>query len=179
MPVVKRFWLAIGMNLLAPGAGLVLLGRVWLGVAVAVWFALGAESAALGWLIAPLSFPKWLLLTGAVVAASGWFVGQGLLVGRIRFLLDPNLPAEIGALRRLAETEMAQGRLGAARSALRAALMIDDADLATRILWARLISMQGRSTQARRAWLEAEQLDTDHLFSAEIRQALDRHQAGA
>lgn len=178
MPLVKRYGLAIGMNLLAPGAGLVLLGRVWLGVALAVWFALGAELAVLGWLIAPLSFPKWMVVLGAAIAGVGWLVGQGLLIGRIRFLSDPELPAEMGALCRLAEQEMSQGHLAAARSALRAALLIDDTDLPTRVLWARLVSMKGRPAQARRAWLEAEQLDTEHHFSTEIRQALDRLQAG-
>lgn len=166
------------MNALAPGSGLVLLGRVWLGVALAVWFALAAEAAVLGWLIAPLSFPGWLPAASAGIAAVGWVIGQGLLVSRIRFLCDPELPAEMGALCKLAETEMAAGRLTAARSALRAALLIDDTDLPTRILWARLVSLKGRPAQARRAWLEVEQLDTDHHFSAEIRQALDRLQAG-
>lgn len=174
MPTVRRFWPAIVINLLVPGTGLIALGRVWLGVAVALWFGLGAEVAICGTVLAPMSFPPWVTVTGGGLAVAAWLAGQGLLIGRVRFLRDPNLPTELKALRELAEQALARGDLAAARSSLVVALSIDDADVPTRILWARLLSRKGSAARARRAWLEAQQLDTQQIYSAEIRQALER-----
>ena len=167
------------MNLLVPGTGLIALGRVWLGIALAVWFALGGELAAFGLLIAPLSLPKGMAWCGAALAGLAWSVGQGLLWGRIRFLRDPELPRELKALCELAEAELTQGNLSAARSALEAAMLIDDADLATHVLWARLMTHRGKPSQVRRAWLAAQQLDTQSTYSSEIRQALEQLQGNA
>jgi hypothetical protein len=174
MPAVRRFWLAILMNLLVPGTGLIALGRVWLGLAVALWFGLGAEVAICGSVLAPMSLPRWVTLTGGGLALAAWLAGQGLLIGRIRLLRDPNLPAELQALRDLAEKALARGEFAAAQSPLRVALSIDDADVPTRVLWARLLTQTGRTARARRAWLEAQQLDIQQRYSAEIRQALDQ-----
>lgn len=174
MPGVRRFWPAIVMNLLVPGTGLIALGRVWLGVANALWFALGAEAALCGALLAPMSVPRWITVVAGTLAGAAWLVGQGLLFGRIRLLLDPNLPSELKALRDLADKALTRGDLKAAEFSLRVALSIDDADVPTRILWARLLSSKGNAARARRAWREAQQLDSEQAYSTEIRQALDR-----
>ncbi len=78
------------MNVVVPGTGLILLGRSWLGLAVAVWFGLGSEVAACGMLIAPATIPGAMTMTAACFAGAAWVVGQGLLAARIRFLRDPN-----------------------------------------------------------------------------------------
>lgn len=174
MPGVRRFRSAVGMNVLVPGTGLIALGRVWLGVALAAWFALGAEVAACGALIAPASIPRWIAWGAGLLAGVAWLVGQGLLVTHIRTLRDPNLPADLKALRDLAEQALARGDLAAARLSLRVALSVDDSDVPTRVLWARLLSKKGSRAKARRAWLEAQQLDDQEVFATEIRQALER-----
>lgn len=174
MPPMKRFMVAGILNLLVPGTGLILLGRTWLGIALAVWFALGAQVGAFGLLIAPASVPFWISGTALALAALSWLVAQAQLTSRIRFLRDPNLPEEMDALRRLAETAISRGDLAAARSALRVALAVDDADLRIRILWARLLSLDGRTTKARRAWRLAQRLDREHAFATEIRSELQR-----
>jgi len=174
MPPVRRFHLAFGMNVLVPGTGLIALGRVWLGIAVAAWFALGAEVAACGALIAPASIPRWIAWATALLATAAWLVGQGLLMTHVRTLRDPNLPDDLKALRDLAEQALARGDLAAARLSLRVALSIDDSDVPTRILWARLLSKKGSRSKARRAWLEAQQLDNQAAFATEIRQALEQ-----
>lgn len=165
------------MNVLVPGTGLIVLGRPWLGLALAVWFGLGAEVAACGTLIAPATIPSLISLVSAGLAGAAWILGQVLLVMRIRFLRDPNLPAELALLRQLAEEALARGDHKAARSALLLALSLSDSDLATRILWARLLAVSASRGRARRAWLGAARLDADQEFAEEIRLALARLEA--
>ena len=62
----------------------------------------------------------------------------------------------------------------AARSALVMALSIDDVDILTRILWARLLTLTASRSRARRAWRGVARLDGKREFSLEIRDALDR-----
>jgi hypothetical protein len=166
---VSRFILSSFMNLLVPGTGLILLGRTWLGVAVAVCGA---------W-IAPAVIPAGVTLASAGLAAAAWLVAQGLLISRVRFLRDPNLPAELALLRQMAESAIARGDYRAARSALAVALSIDDADVATRVLWARLLTLTASRSRARRAWLGAARLDSNQEFVDEIRDALSRLQAAS
>ena len=174
MPAMKRFVWGAVINLLVPGSGLILLGLPWLGIALALWFALGAELAACGWLIAPATIPWVLTLVGALCAGAAWVLGQGLFLTRMRFLRDPELPAELAILRRHATEALARGDHRAACSTLRVALSIDDADLPTRILWARLMTGMGRKRHARRAWRGSARLDTHREHQNEIRQALQR-----
>lgn len=176
MNAVMRFFAAVALNVWIPGPGLILLGRPWLGVALAVWFGLGAEVAAFGLLIAPATVPGFVSYSGAALAGIAWILGQGLLVGRIRFLRDPNLPRELAILRRLAEQALARGDHREARASLLIARSVDDTDLATRILWARLLSCSASPRRARRAWLDVARLDADRRFADEIREALERLQ---
>lgn len=81
---MKRFRLAVVMNLLVPGTGLMGLGRPWLGLTLAVWFGLGVEIAVCGALIAPATVLGRLTASGAAVAAVAWVVGQGFLFVRVR-----------------------------------------------------------------------------------------------
>ncbi len=165
------------MNCIVPGTGLIALGRTWLGVALAIWFGLGAEAAACGALIAPASLPTAVTVIGALFAAGAWVLGQGLLLSRIRLLRDPNLRDELAILRRMAEQSLLAGDYRTARSVLLAARSLDDSEVATCILWARLITLTGKRSRARRAWLQAARLDAHHRFAQEIRDALDGLQA--
>jgi hypothetical protein len=162
------------MNLIVSGTGLILLGRPWLGLALAVWFTLGIEAALCGGLVAPAAIPSWLTWLASASALAGWVMAQVLLVMRIRLLSDPNLPTELAVLRRLAESALARKDFRAARSALLVALSVDDSDAATRVMWARLLTATGGGWRARRAWLGAGRLDTERQFRAEIEEALDR-----
>lgn len=174
MPAVRRPGTAILMNLLVPGSGLIVLGRVWLGIALAAWFGLSAEVAVCGWLIAPATIPLGITAGAAVLSALAWLAGQGLIIARIRFLNDPNLAEDLAVLRGLAEMAVDRKDWTAARSALRVALSIDDGDLRTRVLWARFLTLRGKNARARRAWQEVRQLDREQLFAAETQETLDR-----
>jgi len=171
---MKRVTLAAGMNALVPGVGLVVLGRPRVGVAVAVWFGLAAETAICGVLIAPAAVPEGASVIAACLAGAAWVVGQGLLAARVHSLRDPHLGDRLAGLRRQAEEALARGDDKAARWALLRALSIDDSALATRVLWARLLSATATPARARRAWMSVARLDTRHDFSEEIRAALGR-----
>jgi hypothetical protein len=82
--LVPQLIIASLMNIVVPGTGLIVLGRAWLGFAVALWFGLAAEIAICGKLVAPATTPWAVTATAAGVAGFGWLAGQGLLVARIR-----------------------------------------------------------------------------------------------
>ena len=86
--------MAVIMNLTVPGTGLILLGRAWLGFAVAVWFGLAVEVAVCGKLIAPATTAWTLTAASAVLAMAAWLLGQGLLAARVLHLKE-RLPAGI------------------------------------------------------------------------------------
>lgn len=77
---------AVFMNLTVPGSGLILLGRAWLGFALAVWFCLATVVAVSGRYIAPAMMPWGLTAASAALALTAWLLGQGLLVSRVRCL---------------------------------------------------------------------------------------------
>ena len=160
------------MNVIVPGTGLIVLGRPWLGVSVAIWYGIAAEGAAWGVLIAPATMPTSVTLGSLVLAGAAWVMGQSLLIARIRFLRDPNLADEMAILRRHAEAALARGHAKAARSTLRLALSIDDSDVPTRILWARLITETESRPRARRAWLGVARLEGAEAHTPEIRDAI-------
>jgi len=162
------------MNLVVPGTGLMVLGRAWLGLALAIWFALAAEVAIAGLLIAPAALQRWSALTAGGFALAAWVVAQGLLVSRIRFLLDPALPRELAILRRLAQGSLVHKKWKSARSALLLALSIDDGDAESRLLWARLVSETTGGRRARAAWQAAAKSDRNGRFRAEITAALEQ-----
>ena len=92
MLIMARLLMAVIMNLTVPGTGLILLGRAWLGFAVAVWFGLAVEVAVCGKLIAPATTSWALTVASAILGVSAWLLGQGLLAARLLQLKD-RLPA--------------------------------------------------------------------------------------
>jgi hypothetical protein len=86
---MRRFIPAIVMNILVPGTGLMLLGKAWLGLALAVAFGATAEVAACGLLLAPASIPEAINAPAVVLAGTAWLAAQLLLIARIRSLGQP------------------------------------------------------------------------------------------
>lgn len=168
---MRHFKLPAAMNVLVPGTGLMALGRPWLGLALAIWFGLGSEIALIGLLLAPASIPTGLVVVAAGLAVIAWLIAQGLLVSRIRFLRDPNLAEELAGLQRLAETALARGDHRAARSALAVALAIDDSEIHTRVLWAKLMEAMGKASRARQAWRDVARLDEEGEFAQQVASA--------
>ncbi len=90
--VMARIITAFLMNLGVPGSGLILVGRAWLGFAVAVWFCIAVEVAICGKLIAPATVPWGMTAASAGLGLVAWVLGQGLLISRVRHLRG-RLPA--------------------------------------------------------------------------------------
>ena len=171
---MKRIVPAVVLNLGVPGTGLILLGREWVGLALAVGFGTAAELAAAGFLFAPAAVPTAAVVPAAALAAAVWGLAQILLVIRVRFLRNPRLSDELAALRSTAETSLARGDAQTACSALRAALSVDASDVAARVLWARLLTDAGQHRKARRAWRQAARLDRARRFETDIQRGLEQ-----
>lgn len=171
---MPKYICSMVMNVLVPGTGVIVLGRPWLGMAVAIWFGFSAEWVLFGWLITPASATTTLLVLGWVSAIGAWLFGQGVYIHRRRFLRDPNLPRDVKSLCRLADESLAGNDYAAARSALRVAMEIDDSNLDVHLLWARLMTRIAKRSRARRAWIRVEKLDERHVYIHEIQDNLDR-----
>jgi len=65
-------------NLIVPGSGLIFLHREWLGFCLAIIFSISANATITGALIAPLAWPRWLVILSAVVTVLSWALGQAL-----------------------------------------------------------------------------------------------------
>jgi hypothetical protein len=146
------FVTAVILNVLAPGAGLILLGRAWTGLVVALLFAVCAELALCGVAISPAGVPAWLTLSTGVLAAGTWLLGQGMLRDRIRTLRNPSLSRELEDLRHEAAEAMTRGDLLEAEGLLRLAGDLDLGSVETMVLWAQLMTMLGRFAESRHAW---------------------------
>ncbi len=70
--------MAIALNLLLPGAGLVLRRREWLGLFLALAFGICINMAIAGALIAPAAVPTWLTVLAAALGATCWLASQYL-----------------------------------------------------------------------------------------------------
>lgn len=171
---MRRFLPAIVLNALVPGTGLILLGRQWIGLGLTLCFATSAELAAAGALLAPAAVPKTAVLLATLMVLITWVAAQGLLIARIRFLRGPHLAAQLAALRAAAEKSLLQGQAETARCAVRTALSMDASDVATHVLWARLLTTMGQPQKARRAWRQAARLDRGRRFEAEIRKGIEQ-----
>jgi len=147
-----RFVAAIVMNVLVPGAGLILLGRVEVGMAASILFTFCAEAAVCGMLIAPASMPAWVTVGSGSLAVAVWAVAQWLLKDRLVTLRDPELSKELYAICSEAEAAIARQELLEAKGLLQIALRTDPDSVETLVLWARLMTLLGQFLPARRAW---------------------------
>jgi hypothetical protein len=159
-------------NLLVPGTGLILLGKEWKGLGLAVGFGATAELAAIGLLLAPYSIPTWVSILALIGAIVIWLTAQGLIYQRIRMLTDPNLAAEVSGLKSTAAKAMEIGDLDSAWLTLKMAMTLDHRDLYSHILWARLMTRIGKPRKARRALRYAARLDHANRFKDEIGAAM-------
>lgn len=147
-----RFPAAIFFNLLAPGAGLILLGRSWTGLITVLLFAVCGELAVCGVLVSPAGIPGSVTTIAGALAGGTWLLGQWMLYDRIRTLRNPSLVNELAALRGEAAAAVARGDMAEARGLLRLALDLDPDSIPTLRQWAEISTLLGRFREARRAW---------------------------
>lgn len=169
----SRRWWALGLNLIAPGAGLVVLRREWLGLSLAVLFVLLAQVALGGFLLFPAVLPRTITIVSAAIAAGVWFSAQWLGVVRARAVLGSEAQHGVEVLRDRAAEALAQHRFAEARELLRLALSINDENLEVHVLWARLMTLTGQFRRARRAWQSVLRLDEGDAHHEEALNAID------
>jgi len=156
-----RKFIAPWINLLVPGAGLILLRREWLGLVLAVLFCLCAQIGLWGLFIVPASVPGWI--TGSALAGAGltWIGAQYTLVIRLRRAFGPGIAREILHLCESAEEAIAAAAYDRAEELLLVALTLNDEDPRVNTLWAQLMTALGRFHHARRAWKRVVQVAHD------------------
>ena len=166
--------LAVLLNLLLPGCGLILARREWLGFVIALFFTVCGQIAIFGLWNAPQSVatPVTALALGFAVAL--WVGAQMLLRRQLRIVADPNAAVQINTCHHLADEAVASGRLEDAYGALCVAKTVDDEDLSTHVRLARVATLLGRYDEARQIWRKVEQLDRKQEFRRELVQALER-----
>lgn len=168
-----RTW-ALWLNLIAPGAGLAILRREWLGLAAALLFALLAQVALWGLLVIPASIPTGLSVAAGVGAATVWLGAQRISRSRAQVVLGAKARQEIDLLSDRASEAMKHGRLADARDLLTLALAIDDEHLGLHLEWARLMTLTSELRAARRAWRRVIQLDTTGRHRSEAIAAMNQ-----
>lgn len=76
--------MALLLNALIPGAGLILRGRHWLGFALAMLFGLAVNTAIAGWLVAPVAIPRFYTWMATILSVVTWMLAQTLHLRRSR-----------------------------------------------------------------------------------------------
>ncbi len=164
-------WIRL-LNAIVPGAGLIVLRREWLGLAIALLFCLLSQIAVVGLLLLPAVVPHWLATTAGACAAMCWAWSQLLLLRRARWAAGDSLARELVLLRDRSDDVARTGELDAAIDLIRAALMLDDEDSTLNRTWATLATRAGRPADAVKAWRRVVQLTNDAGVRDEARRAL-------
>lgn len=169
-----RKWLAIGCNIIVPGTGFIVLQREWLGVSIALVFAMLATVGLWSVFITPASVPDWLAASSLAGAAACWLLAQHVLRTPLRRFRDPAVLREVTRLREQAAERAAGGDYAGADELLNVALTLDDEDVETNLQLAELLTIVGRFGPARRAWLRVGRLDREGAYRRHVAEALRR-----
>jgi hypothetical protein len=149
---MKRCWPAVVVNLFIPGAGLIVLRREWLGLALSVLFGVLSQLSIFGALIVPADIPRWVTWLSGAGALSTWALAQWLVRERVHFVSSPGLERELRTLCGRAREAIARKDWADANRVLRVATDLDDEDVEPILLWAELTTATGRVAEARRWW---------------------------
>ena len=149
------------LNIVVPGAGLILLRREWLGLVLALLFCLCAQIGLWGLYIVPVSIPGWITSSALCGAVLAWIGAQYTLVIRLRQAFGPGVQREITHLCWLADQAIANGEYDQAEEHLLVALTLNDEAPGVNALWAQLMTALGRFHHARQAWNRVVQLSHD------------------
>ena len=164
------------LNLILPGTGLIILRREWLGLTMAIVFAICGNVAMAGTWIAPEAIPADLVRLSLALAVVFWMLSQYLFHRQGRILSRTahgveNVLAE-------ARAAMDAGQLALARRALDSGLALDDEHLELRVLRARLFGLEGDEQAMHREWRRVLRLDRRRVYSGEAQTTLQASTGG-
>ncbi|MCG8404959.1 MAG: hypothetical protein MI923_07165 [Phycisphaerales bacterium] len=160
------------LNVLLPGAGLILRRREWLGLSMAVLFAICGHIVIAGFLIAPETIPSWLVRLAVSLVVLAWCLSQylcyrqGLIFARTRRGLS-NLLSE-------AHAAMKANDLAAAERALDSGLALDDEEVELHVLRARMFGLTGDRPAMLNEWRRVLKLDRHKRYRDEARDAMQK-----
>lgn len=169
----RRRW-ALVLNAVAPGVGLVVFRREWLGLAIALLFSLLAQVALWGWWITPATIPVLVSAAAGVAAGVVWAGAQWLACMYARRMPGVSAAQELKRLQSQADQAAAHERFDEARDLLQMALTINDDDVELQVRWARLMSLTGDARAARSAWKTVLKLDAPRPYRTEAAAAVER-----
>ena len=161
---------AILLNLVIPGAGLIVRRREWLGVAVAALFGVAVIVALAGWLLAPLAIPTSIRWVAVCLGSVTWLLAQGLLITQSR-ALSHRFKGKALLLKDAQVAADARDPISA-RAALEGALQLDPEDVDAHAQLARLLEQEGDRHAMRVAWSRVLKLDRRAAYTDEARRAL-------
>jgi len=147
---MSRICWSILANLVAPGSGLVVLRREWLGLAMAVWFVAAAQVVVLGWWIIPLEWNRAVVNVAAVMAVVAYGLAQGLLVRQVRLVTAPEVDREIAVLCDRCRDCLDAGDVEGAHRAMEVARRLNDEHVQAARLRARVWALRGRPQRSER-----------------------------
>jgi len=167
--------MAIVFDLLVPGAGLIVLRREWLGMAVATLFALLVAIGLGGLVLMPAIVPHVACVGGLVAAGGVWCASKWLLIRWANLACGPRAQERIARMIRTADAEIEAGRLAEARDMLQAAFILNDENVEVLARLARLAGELGDDRAARKRWTRVARLARD----VDLRDEAARHLASA
>jgi hypothetical protein len=167
-----RRGLAFAANLIAPGAGLVILRRDALGVALVVLFVILAQVAVWGLFLVPSSIPDPVSIVACVGAGVVWLVAQWMAHGQARRAFGVETERELALLRDRVARAIEDERYADARDLLGIGRQINDEDLDLQVQTARLLTREGQLPEARRVWQRVIELDRSGQYRKEADTAL-------
>lgn len=162
------------LNLLIPGAGLIIRRREWLGLSLALVFGICGNVFVAGLWIAPAAIPPAIAHGAGLVAALWWLLSQALLWRQIQH--QRRCKNVVDCLIRDSREAWERGDLAAAHSFLERALRLDDECVELHVLSARVFERRGDAVQARLRWRRVLQLDQRREYQTEARRSLAVHE---
>lgn len=161
--------LAAALNLVLPGAGVILLNAPWTGLGLGLLFALCANLAIVALLILPDDFTRGTAQAIILLTILSYLAAQASLTVTLRQATRRTLAAERRNALRVMQAGLDAGDAGAALHALEPLLEHQPDDLALLSWRARLLDVAGRRADADAAWLEVAKRDPDGVYRAELR----------
>ncbi len=158
------------LNVIFPGAGLIVRCREWLGLSLAVVFAICGNIAIAALLIAPQAIPRWLTIPAVSLGAGSWMLAQYLFHRQGRIL--GRTARGLADLLSRARAAVDESDWAGARDALLSGMALDDENVEVHAQMARLHKRLGEFEAMRAEWRRVLSLGRRKQFLAEAQEGL-------